>query len=82
MRRTKKRKACQTGRLRGLIILNIRRKASYLTAILGVITPLTFLIRISQEIKVIHSETLMAVEIKNLLIITTIRLRIMNVKNQ
>ena len=37
MSRTAKTKACQTGRLRGLIILNRRRRVSYLTAILGII---------------------------------------------
>ena len=82
MSRTEKGKACQTGRLRGLIILNRRRRVSYLTTILGIITHEIFLIRISKEIKVTDSQTLMALEIKNLLIITTTTLRIMNVKNQ
>ena len=81
MSRTAKRKACQTRRLRGLIYFNIRKRASYLATILGIITPITFLIIISQEIKVIHSQTLMALEIKNLLINTATTLRIMNVKN-
>ena len=35
----------------------------------------------SKEINVTHSQTLMALEIKNLLIITATTLRIMNVKN-
>ena len=82
MSRTEKGKACQTRRLRGLIILNRRRRVSYLTTILGIITHLTFLIRISKEIKVIHSQTLTALETKNLLIITATTLRIMNVKNR
>ena len=80
MSRTAKRKACQTGRLRGLIILNIRIRVLYLTAILGIIIHVIFLIIISKEIKVTHSQTLMHLEIKNLLIITTITLRIMNIK--
>ena len=41
-----------------------------------------FLIIILKEIKVTLSQTLMALEITNLLIITTTMLRIMNVKNQ
>ena len=49
--------------------------------ILEIITHVTFLIRISKEIKVTHSQTLMALEIKKLLIITSNMLRIMNVKN-
>ena len=81
MSRTKKGKTYQTGRPRGIIILNIRRMVSHLTTILGIITHVTFLIRISKEIKVTHSQTLMALEIKKLLIITSNMLRIMNVKN-
>ena len=42
MSRTEKGKACQTRRLRDLIILNIRRRVSYLTAILGIITQHNF----------------------------------------
>ena len=82
MSRTKKGKTYQTGRPKGLIILNIRRRVSYLTTILGIITHITFPIRIFKEIKVTHSQTLMALEIKNLLIITSTTLRIMNVKIQ
>ena len=62
--------------------MNRRRRVSYLTAILGIITHVIFLIIISKEIKVIDSQTLMSLEIKNLLIITAITLRIMNVKSQ
>ena len=82
MSKTEKGKACQTGRLRGLIIFNLKIRVSHLTTILGIITHVTFLIRISKEIKVTHSQTLMALEIKNLLIITATTLRIMNIKNQ
>ena len=82
MSRTEKGKACQTRRLIGLITMNIRRRVSYLTPILGIITHINFLIRISKEIKVTHSKTLMALEIKNLLITIATMLRIMNIKNQ
>ena len=82
MSRTEKGKACQIGRIRGPIMLNRRRRVSYITTILGIITHETFLIIISKEIKVTHSQTLMALEIKNLLIIIATTLRIMNVKNR
>ena len=53
--RIAKRKVCQTGRLKDLIILNRRRKVSYLTTVLGIITDVIFLIKISKGIKVIHT---------------------------
>ena len=82
MSKTEKGKTFQIGRLRGLIILNIKRRFLHLIAILEIIMHIIFLIRIFREIKVTHRQTLMALGIKNLLIITATMLRIMNVKNQ
>ena len=81
MSRTEKGKTCQTGNSIGLIILNIKRRVSHLIEILGMIMHVIF-IKKFKEIKVTHSQTLMALEIKKLLTITATTLRIMNIKNQ
>ena len=54
-----------------------KRRVSHLIEILGIIMHIIF-----KEIKVNHIQTLMALEIKNLLIITATTLRILNIKNR
>ena len=82
MSRIEKGKTCQIRRPKGLVLLNIRIRVSNLTTIFGIIMHVVFLIRIFKEIRVTHSQTLMAQEIKNLPTITATMLRIMNIKNQ
>ena len=82
MSRITKRKVCQTGRLKDLIILNRGKNVLYLTVVLEIITHEIFLIKTSKGIKVIHRQIQMVLERKNLLITTVITIRIMNEKNQ
>ena len=60
MSRIEKGRTCQTGKQKGLIILNKERKVSHLIRILGIITYAVFLTENFKEViqKVTHSKTL------------------------
>ena len=79
---TEKGKTCQNEKLKGLIILNIKRRVSHLIKILGIIMHVMFLIKVFKEIKVTPNKTLLAPEINNFQIITVITLKITNVKKR
>ena len=84
MSRTEKGRTCQTGKQKGLIILNQERKLSHQIDILGIITHAIFLTENFKELiqKVTHRKTLLSQVIKNLQIITVIMLKITNVRNR